>query len=94
MKKQLTHITPLRNGIVLAVLYGFLALILMPFLIVAILVSGKAAVAEIVLVVLLPVFYALAGLIGGILFAALYNLIAQWTGGIEFSVSDSAPPAA
>ena len=33
------------------------------------------------------------GFVMGVLMAALYNLVARWTGGLEFTVSD-APPAA
>lgn len=31
---------------------------------------------------------AVAGFIGGLIGAALYNLVAKWTGGLEFEVSD------
>ena len=37
-------------------------------------------------VVILPIFYGVLGFLGGALMAALYNLIAQLTGGIEMTL--------
>ena len=88
MKKRLTRITPIRNGIVLCVLYGFLGLIALPFCLVAILASGRASLPEVILVILLPAFYAVTGFVAGLITAALYNVIAKWTGVIEFEVHD------
>lgn len=98
MKKQLTYITPLRAGIVLGALYGILSLLVVPFVLLAVLVGGKTgahppAVFGVGFAIFLPVLYAAVGFIGGIIAAALYNLIAKWTGGFEFEVRDSAPAA-
>ena len=98
MKKQLTYITPLRAGIVLGVLYGILSLLVVPFVLLAAVLGSKTgvpapAVFGVGLAILLPVLYAAAGFIGGIIGAALYNLIAKWTGGFEFEVRDLAPAA-
>ncbi len=38
--------------------------------------------------IMMPVIYAVFGFIGGVIAAALYNLIAKWTGGFEFEVRD------
>ncbi|MDQ6625407.1 MAG: DUF3566 domain-containing protein [Verrucomicrobiota bacterium] len=35
---------------------------------------------------LMPVFYGIMGFVGGIIGAAVYNLIARWIGGIEVEV--------
>src|ERR1039457_1804519 len=93
MKKQLTYITPLRAGIVLGVLYGFLSLLVVPFVLLAAALGSKTGVSTtaifgVGLAILLPVLYAAAGFIGGVIGAALYNLIAKWTGGFEFEVRD------
>lgn len=93
MKKQLTYITPLRAGIVLGVLYGILSLIVVPFVLLAAVLGSKTGVPTPAifgagLAILLPVLYAAAGFIGGVIAAALYNLIAKWTGGFEFEVRD------
>ncbi len=34
-------------------------------------------------VILVPIVYGITGFVGGIIFALLYNLIADWIGGIE-----------
>jgi hypothetical protein len=93
MKKQLTHISPLRAGIVLGVLYGLLGLIFVPFFLLASVLAAKsggtpAAFGGAVFSILFPVGYAIAGFIGGIIAAAIYNLVAKWTGGLEFAVQD------
>ena len=99
MKKQLTYITPLRAGIVLGVLYGILSLLVVPCVLLAAALGSKTGVPALGiflgagLAILLPVLYAAAGFIGGIIGAALYNLIAKWTGGFEFEVRDLAPAA-
>jgi hypothetical protein len=38
-----------------------------------------------------PVIYAIGGFVGGIIAAALCNLVAKWTGGLEFEVTDETP---
>ena len=76
---------------VLAVLYACLSLIVVPFLILGAVMgsdSGNAGV-PLVFALLLPILYAIGGFIGGLIVAALYNLIAGWTGGIEFTISDT-----
>lgn len=98
MKKQLTNISPLRAGIVLGVLYGLLGLIFVPFFLLAAVFGGRsggapAAFGGVFFAILFPVFYAVAGFIGGIIAAAIYNLVAKWTGGLEFEVKDVSPAA-
>ena len=98
MKKQLTHISPLKAGIVLGVLYGLLGLIFVPIFLLWAVLGAKtggapAAFGGAFFAILFPVFYAIAGFIGGIIAAAVYNLVAKWTGGLEFEVRD-VPPAA
>ena len=97
MKKQLTYIAPLRAGIVLGVLYGLLGLVVLPFLLLAALFASRsgapAVIGGIFFAVFIPVIYAAAGFIGGIIGAAIYNLVAKWTGGLEFEVRDVLPGA-
>jgi hypothetical protein len=98
MKKQLTHISPLKAGIVLGVLYGPLGLVAVPFFLLPAVFGSKssgvsAAFGGVLIAVVFPVLYAVAGFIGGIIASAVYNLVAKWTGGLEFEVRD-VPPAA
>ena len=44
---------------------------------------------SIVFVIFIPILYGVMGFIGGIISAAVYNLIAAWTGGLEFTLSDA-----
>jgi len=101
MKKYLTRIAPLRAGIVIGILYGLMALIFLPFIVFAELFGASTGgtggafmlFGGIAFAIFIPVIYAIMGFIGGIIGAALYNLVANWTGGIEFEVRDETPPA-
>ena len=37
-------------------------------------------------IIFLPIFYGVAGFIGGLIVAALYNLVAGWVGGIKIEL--------
>ena len=96
MRKQLTYVAPLKAGIVLAVLYGILSLIAVPFLLLGALFGAKAegmgaALFGVGFAIAVPVLYAVAGFLAGVIVAALYNLIARWAGGFEFEVRDVSP---
>jgi hypothetical protein len=85
MKKRLTYISPLQAGIVHAVILGLVSLIFTPFVIIIGLIhAGIGAI----LAIFFPILYAVGGFIGGIVFAFIYNLVAKWTGGIEFVLTD------
>ncbi len=102
MKKELSRIAPLRAGVVTGVLYGIMSLIFVPFLLIAALFTSHRSAAAgppsalpaffgLTFVVLMPVFYAIMGFIVGVLAAAVYNLVARWTGGLQFEVRDLDP---
>lgn len=104
MKKRLARVSPLQLGIVLAVLYGLLALIIivpMGLIFAAVGVGGSHAMQNSgpspamvgsviggVMMILMPILYAVMGFICGVIVGAVYNLVASWTGGIEFTVVD------
>jgi hypothetical protein len=91
MTKRINHVAPLQLGIVLAALYGAISLLIVPFLILAsVLAPSGTKGLPIVFIIVFPVLYAIAGFLGGIIAAAIYNLIAKWTGGIELTLED--PP--
>jgi hypothetical protein len=87
MKKRISHISVLQQGIVCAVLYGLLSLIAVPFLILGALFGHGGAGA--ILFIFLPIVYAIVGFIAGVITAFVYNLVAGWTGGIELTFSDA-----
>jgi len=104
MKRRLASVSPLQLGIVLAVLYGLISLIIvvpMGLIFAGVSASGAhnaaqgaspALIGGMVggfMMILLPILYAVLGFIGGVIAGAIYNLVAKWTGGIEFTVVDA-----
>ena len=91
--KRLTRIAPLQAGIVLGVFYGVLSVIAVPFLALTAMSAIKAntpiAAVGVLIVIGLPLIYAVCGFIGGVIAAFLYNLIAKFTGGLEFETRES-----
>jgi len=98
MKKTLTHVNPVKLGITLAVIYGIMALIFMIPMFVIMSVAGAAtarpgaqalpAIFSGVFLIFLPIIYAVLGFIGGVIMAFIYNLVAKWTGGVEFTTQE------
>ena len=89
MIKRIKHVAPLQTGIVLAALYGIMSLIIVPFLLLAsVFARGGSKSFSIIFIIFLPVLYAIVGFVGGVIAAAIYNLIAGWTGGIEMTLED------
>lgn len=90
-------------GIVLAVIYGALGIIAAIFILIFALTTMNApqlnpagfgapappiaGAMGVVFAVFTPLFYAGAGFISGIIIAALYNLVAKWTGGVRYTVT-------
>ncbi|MBU3666427.1 MAG: hypothetical protein FGM15_11215 [Chthoniobacterales bacterium] len=93
MKQQLKSISVLQSSKVVAALYAvigiFYALVGIPLLIGAILAGKKELMAMGVMFLLMPVFTALAGFVFFAIFAAIYNLLARWLGGIEVEIVPS-----
>ncbi len=88
MKKRLSRISPLQSAKTLAVLYFLISLpMLLVMAMVFMLVPGQNPPLGGMLL-MLPLLYALAGFIGTLLAAWLYNLAAGWVGGIEVTISD------
>ncbi|MGA2053220.1 MAG: hypothetical protein ABSH19_07910 [Opitutales bacterium] len=101
MRKNLVRIAPLQCGIVSGSIYAALSLLVVPFF----LLAGLAAAAHPhangqrlppfplfgVFALFLPVIYGVVGFLGGLLMAAVYNLLARFTGGLEVTVEDVRP---
>ncbi|MGD0262536.1 MAG: hypothetical protein ABSD29_22455 [Verrucomicrobiota bacterium] len=88
MKKQLIRISILQSSKILTVFYvltGFIyTLIGIPMII-----FGPKPLKIIGIVYLFgPVFMGILGFIFFVIFAALYNLLAQWLGGIEVEIKN------
>ena len=115
MTRRLTRVAPMPVAKIFGILYALFGLIFVPFFAIAGLAglftgsgdgnAGAAgvgvAVGIIAMAVIFPIMYGVMGFFGGIIVAALYNLVARWVGGIEFEVedvpqtaSDASPPSA
>jgi len=98
MTRKLKRIAPVKFGIVTGAVYGLISLIFIPFFLLGTLASvfapthqgamqtGIATGVGLVLCIAFPVIYAALGCLFGMLGAWLYNVVAHWTGGIEFEV--------
>jgi hypothetical protein len=79
-----------QTGKVLGILYGMLAIIMIPFILIGIFAGGKGGeglAPMLIMVILYPVM----GFIGGIIGAAFYNLAARWVGGLKIDLAQEAP---
>jgi hypothetical protein len=93
-KRTIKRIAPLQLGKMLAILYGIMGLLFIPFfLLIAVFGSrmpGQQRVGFMALgagfAVFLPLIYAAMGFVFGALGALIYNLVAKWIGGIEVEV--------
>lgn len=88
MKKQITRISILQSSkiiVALYVLFGFIyTLIGIPLII----FGGKDMMIMGVIYAAMPLIMGILGFIFFALFAAIYNLLAKWLGGVEVVVSD------
>jgi hypothetical protein len=97
MKKRLKKVAPLQLGIVLALLYAMLGLLVAPvFLLVSMFTAKTDAagsampmmIGGMIGILFVPIIYGILGFIGGVLMAFVYNLAAKLTGGIEVTFED------
>jgi hypothetical protein len=92
--RRIKRIAPLQAGKILAILFGVMGLIAIPFvLIMTVMMSqlppaqrGIFAFIGVGMSVMIPVFYAVMGFLQGVIGAAIYNLIVKWVGGFEVEV--------
>jgi apolipoprotein N-acyltransferase len=94
MKQRLTHISPHQTAKTLAFIYGLIGIIVSLIVWVASFTTPVVPWPR-VLILLFPIIYACIGYVFIVIFAAIYNAIAQISGGIEFTLSaigESEPP--
>jgi hypothetical protein len=97
---EIKSVAVLRFGTVCAVLYAFFglleALFLVPIMSLApagtpnAFPAGMRSVLGVGGFIFLPILFAIAGFIGGLIGALLYNLVARWTGGVKLRVEQTA----
>jgi hypothetical protein len=75
----------------LGVLYLLFGLLFVPFFLLMSMFSpdGPGSVFGTVFAIAMPLMYAVFGVIGGAIGAALYNLVAGWIGGIEVELDQA-----
>ena len=81
MKQRITRLSVLQTGKLLAILYAFISVIMLPFMLIG---MAKSPGGGMMLFMLL--LYPVMGFVGGIIVAALYNLASGWIGGLEITV--------
>ena len=87
MKKQIKHISVFQTSRVLAIIYGVIAIVFMPVLLIPAL-GDNGNGSMVVFSLVAPIVYAILGFMFTALFCWIYNIIAKYTGGIEFSLGD------
>ena len=98
-KKKIISVSVIQAGLMIGGLYALISLLASVVLVILGLIamaggggtsSAAAAlgggIGMIIVAVLLPFVYGAFGFIGGVIIAAVYNLIAKFTGGIEVTV--------
>ena len=81
MKKRITRLAVLQTGKMMAVLYAFFGITMLPFILI-----GTIGNSGNFFVLFMLLLYPIMGFLGGILMAFLYNITAKWVGGLEVSV--------
>ena len=84
MNVTIKRIGVVRAGSVAGLVYACIAVLILPFFLYAAAGSGEGIAATLLTLVLYPIL----GFFGGMLAAAIYNLVAGWTGGIELVLSN------
>ena len=102
MKKlRITQVPPVRFGLVLGLINGFVGMIVAPVLLLTLGAAATAADLNYAPKLLgipwlfagagalfMPFIHAVGGFVFGVLLAVVYNFAARWTGGIEFIIDD------
>ena len=83
MAQRIRNIDPVQAAKVVAVLYLMVGLVLVPIFLFLAFMDSNAFGFGMGFAIFIPVFYAVIGFIGTIIFCAIYNLVAGWVGGIE-----------
>ncbi len=87
MERELKRLAVVQTGKILAILYAFIGVIMIPFILIGALANPRG-IATMVPMIVMVVLYPVMGFVGGIIMAALYNLVAKWVGGLRFTVED------
>jgi len=84
MKKQIINVSPIQTAKVFALLYFVISLPLVGFMAIAMSFS-PAPKAGLGFLIMFPFIYLIFGFIFTALGAWVYNIVAKWVGGIEYT---------
>ncbi len=87
MKKQITRNSILQSSKITTALYGLMGLIY-TLIGIPIVIFGNEKMKMQGSFMFMPILMAVLGFIFFVIFAALYNLLARWLGGMEFEVTE------
>lgn len=85
MKKQIIRVSPLQTAKVFAVLYFLMSIPLLGLMVVSFMLSPSPVRPSLTYLIALPFVYLVFGFIFTALGAWIYNLVASWVGGIEYT---------
>lgn len=88
-KREVVKMDAVQLGKFLAVMYGMLGVLLVPFALISMIFSSDGAGWGFLFMLGMWLFYIVAGFIGGLLMGFVYNLAAKWVGGIKVEVADA-----
>jgi hypothetical protein len=88
MRKRISRIAPIQLGKVAAIFYGLFSILFVAIMAVASMFGPSQGRMPFWLLIALPVIYIILGFIFMAVGALIYNLVARWVGGIEFTTEE------
>jgi hypothetical protein len=88
LKKQITRVSPMQSAKVVAVMYLVVTIPFVVLFLIVALIGPRAHNPGTILLIAVPVIYALFGFFSTALIAAIYNFVAKRIGGIEFTTAE------
>lgn len=85
MKKQIINISPLQTAKVFAVLYFVMSIPLVAIMALSFIAAPEGASFPVGLLIAMPFLYLIFGFIFTVIGAWVYNLVAGWVGGVEYT---------
>ena len=85
MRRQISHVAPLQMARVFALLYFVISLPFCAIALVSMMLMPQVSVASPMVLIGMPFLYAAFGFIFTFLAAWVYNFVARYTGGVEYT---------
>ena len=89
MKKQIVNISPFQTAKVMAILYLILSLPIVLLMVATFSFTPGPKPPMTGMLIFMPIFYMVFGFVFTLIGAWVYNFVAGWVGGIEFTTSES-----